>query len=284
MKKSKKNKSDKDLIGKNKSVLKEKKEDVFKQRNKQFLITFIIIGLLTAGSSIITEFSFLDGFSSFPKAFGWMFTNFIPDQKALSILPNILKKLFDTIMISIAATIVAAFLAMILALIGSKTTGSNFAVSSLVRLIASFFRNIPIAAWAMIFMFSFGHSMVTGFLAIFVETFGFLIRTFMESIDETSSSPVEALNAAGATHIQTVFQAVFPSVMPQVVSWILYMIETNIRSATLVGLLTGSGIGFLFDMYYKRMYYPSAAMVVLSIVLAVLLIEFISNNIRRIIL
>jgi len=125
--------------------------------------------------------------------------------------------------------------------------------------------------------------MVTGFLAIFVETFGFLVRTFIETIDETSSSSVDALKATGATHLQTIVHAVFPSVMPQVVSWILYMIESNIRSATLVGLLTGSGIGFLFDMYYKRMYYPSAAMVVLSIVLTVMTIEYISNNIRRII-
>jgi len=267
-----------------KLVKKFREEDLFKQRNRNLLITFSIIIFCTAGSSIITEFSFLHSISSFPKAFGWMFTNFVPDQKALSLLPNILKKLFDTILISIAATIIAAFLGMILAILGSKTTASNIFFPAGVRLIASFFRNIPIAAWALIFMFSFGHSMVTGFLAIFVETFGFITRTFIESIDETSSSPVEALNATGATHLQTIFQAVFPSVMPQVVSWILYMIESNIRSATLVGLLTGSGIGFLFDMYYKRMYYSSAAMVVLSIVIVVLLIEFISNKIRRIIL
>jgi phosphonate transport system permease protein len=261
-----------------------KKEDVFKRRNAQFLLSFAVILLLTIGSSVITNFSFIDGFLSFPKAFGWMMSNFVPDMKALSLLPNILKKLFDTILISIAATVIAATLAMVMALAGSRTTGSNVFVSAGVRLVASFFRNIPVAAWAMIFMFSFGHSMVTGFLAIFVETFGFLIRTLIESIDETSSQSFEALNAAGATRIQTVFQAVFPSVMPQVVSWILYMIETNIRSATLVGLLTGSGIGFLFDMYYKRMYYPSASMVVLSIVAAVLVIEFVSNKIRRVIL
>lgn len=263
--------------------LNDKKINVFQNRNKRFLITFIVLGSLTVISSIITEFSFVDGFISFPKAFNWMFANFIPDQKALNLLPNILKKLYDTVMISISATVIAALLAMIFALSGSRTTFSNIIMSGLVRLIASFFRNIPIAAWAMIFMFSFGHSMVTGFLAIFVETFGFLIRTFIETIDESSKDSVDALNAAGATHLQIVFQAVFPSVMPQVVSWILYMIESNIRSATLVGLLTGTGIGFLFDMYYKRMYYPSAAMVVVCIVLVVFLIEYISNNIRRII-
>jgi phosphonate transport system permease protein len=62
------------------------------------------------------------------------------------------------------------------------------------------------------------------------------------------------------------------------------MIEVNIRSATLVGLLTGSGIGFMFSIYYKSLQYKSAALVVLSIVFVVLVIEMTSNAVRRVIL
>jgi phosphonate transport system permease protein len=67
-------------------------------------------------------------------------------------------------------------------------------------------------------------------------------------------------------------------------SWLLYMVETNIRSATLVGLLTGSGIGFIFDIYYKSLQYKSTALVVLAIVVVTLTIEKISNALRRVIL
>ena len=59
------------------------------------------------------------------------------------------------------------------------------------------------------------------------------------------------------------------------------MIETNIRSATLVGLLTGTGIGYLFDLYYKQLNYEMVSLITLSIVIAVLVIEAISNIIRR---
>ena len=62
------------------------------------------------------------------------------------------------------------------------------------------------------------------------------------------------------------------------------MIETNIRSSTLIGILTGTGIGFIFDLYYKSMKYNVASLVVLSIVAAVFVIEFISNTVRRVIL
>ena len=62
------------------------------------------------------------------------------------------------------------------------------------------------------------------------------------------------------------------------------MIETNIRSSTLIGILTGTGIGFIFDLYYKNMNYAVASLVVISIIIAVFIIEFISNSVRRVIL
>lgn len=62
------------------------------------------------------------------------------------------------------------------------------------------------------------------------------------------------------------------------------MIETNIRSATLVGILTGTGIGYLFDLYYKNMNYPVVALITATIVISVIVIELISNQIRKVIL
>ena len=55
--------------------------------------------------------------------------------------------------------------------------------------------------------------------------------------------------------MQTVFQGVVPSAISEIITWILFMIETNIRSSTLIGILTATGIGYLFDLYYKRLDY-----------------------------
>lgn len=84
------------------------------------------------------------------------------------------------------------------------------------------------------------HHSFTGFLALLFATFGFLTRVFMETIDEVSASAVEGLRATGASYGAIVTQAVLPSALPQMVSWELFVIEVNIRNATLVGLLTGS--------------------------------------------
>ncbi len=258
-------------------------EDLFRRRRIQFTMIFLFLIAITAFASLITQFNFITGIESFPKALLWLAKNVVPNAKSLRLVPNILGKLLQTVQISIMATVIAAALAFILALLGAVPTRPNPVVAGIIRLIASFFRNIPVVAWALILIFSFGQSLLTGFLAIFIESFGFLVRSFIEVIDETSKSSVDALRATGARYSHTIFQAVVPSVKPMMLSWMLYMVETNIRSATLVGMLTGSGIGFAFDLYYKNFNYAGAALVIISIIVVVLLIETISNIIRRLI-
>lgn len=233
---------------------------------------------------MITQFNIYEGFLSFPKAIQWGFANFYPNAESLENLSSILSKLVETLLISIASATVAAVFAIFFAIAGSKTTKANNFFAIVSRGIATLFRNIDVAAWAMILLFSFGQSSLTGYFALFFVSFGFLTRAFMETIDEVGAAAVEGLQATGAGYFTVIIHSVIPSSTPQIISWILFMIETNIRSATLVGILTGTGIGFSFDLYYKSLNYNSASLVVVTIVVSILLIEYISNYVRRVIL
>jgi len=260
------------------------RDDIFSKRRNDNLGFFLLLALLTVGSIILTKYDVMKGFSSITKALIWGASNFYPDAESFRILPDVLPKLQETVLMSIAATTVAAVFALVLSLGGSKTTRLNKIFSVLSRGIASLFRNIPLVAWAMILMLAFSQSPMTGYFALFFASFGFLTRAFMETIDEVGHNAIEALQATGANYFHIIFQAVLPASMPQMISWLLYMIETNIRDATLVGVLTGTGIGFSFDLYYKRFDYHAASLVVIFIVITVIFIEFVSNNIRRVIL
>lgn len=260
------------------------RDDIFTKRRNGNLIFFLSLFFLSVGSIIITEYDVMKGFASISRALIWGGSNFYPDIKALRILPEILPKLQETVLMSIAATTVAAVLALFLSMAGSQTTRINRLFSIVSRGIASLFRNIPLVAWAMVLMMAFNQSPLTGYLALFFYSLGFLTRAFIETIDEVGYNSIEALQASGASYFHVVFQAVLPASMPQMISWLLYMIETNIRDATLVGVLTGTGIGFSFDLYYKRFDYHAASLVVLLIVITVLIVEYLSNNIRRVIL
>jgi len=260
------------------------RDDIFSKRRNNNLVFVILLLVLSFGSIIITEYDVMKGFASISKALTWGGSNFYPNVESLRIVPEILPKLQETVLMSIAATTVAAVVALCLSLAGSRTTRLNRVFSIVSRGIASLFRNIPLVAWAMVLMLAFNQSPLTGYLALFFGSFGFLTRAFMETIDEVGNNSIEALQASGASYFHIIFQAVLPASMPQMISWLLYMIETNIRDATLVGVLTGTGIGFSFDLYYKRFEYHEASLVVLFIVITVMTIEFISNRIRRVIL
>lgn len=242
------------------------------------LVIFLVLYLFT---SALTEFESIRAITAIPKVVSWMFSNLLPDAKAVTRIPKMLSKLGDTVLMSIMATVVAALLSFLFAIFGSVSTSPNKFLSYIVKAIASVSRNIPVVVWAMIFLLTFGQSSFTGFLALFFSSFGFLTRAFMETIDESASKPVEALTATGASYFQVIFQAVLPSSLPGLFSWILFMIEINIRSATLVGLLTGSGIGFIFNIYYKSLQYKSASLLVMMIMIVILLLEFVSNILRR---
>jgi len=258
--------------------------DVFSRRRTNALFVTGLIAALTVGSIVLTQYDVVRGATSFVKAFTWGVSNFYPDGRSMRRLPEILAKLWETTLISVASTVVAAVFSLMLALAGSRTTRAHPVFTVLARGIGSFFRNMPLVAWAMVLMLAFSQSELTGFLALFLGSLGFLTRAFMETIDEVGEEVVEALKATGAARPHITSQAVVPSSLPQIVSWLLFMIETNIRDATLVGFLTGTGIGFLFDVYYKSFNYHAASLIVIVTVIAVIGLEAISNNVRRVIL
>ena len=171
--------------------------------------------------------------------------------------------------------------ALVMAVMGSETLGVSKIAEFTVKLIASFFRNMPVVAWSLLLLFSFKQSQFTGLLSLTFITFGYLTRSFMETIDDVAGDVVEALQATGASWWQIVFQGVIPSVSSQLVSWVLYYTENNVREATLVGILTGTGIGFIFNLYYRSFRYDAAGLVILIVALIVLIIELVSNKIRK---
>src|SRR6185312_5430517 len=160
--------------------------DIFAKRRNDLLLFFAALSVLTVGSIVVTDYDVVVGFTSIGKAFLWGVSNFYPDAHAMTKLPDIARSLRDTILMSVAATTIAAVFAIMLAMVGSRTTRINAFFSVIARGLASVFRNIPLVAWAMILMLAFSQSLLTGYLALFFGSLGFLTRAFIETIDEAS--------------------------------------------------------------------------------------------------
>lgn len=252
-------------------------------RNKKLFVIALVVGFILLGwaSSGFVGFSPVKAIRDLFGGFVWFISNFMPSLSSFDEMDRIAPALLSTVLDSIAASCTAAVFAYVFAILGSRSVGLGGPIPLVVRAIASVFRNIPIVAWAFLLLFSFKQSEFTGYLALFLQSFGFLTRCFLENLDELSQGPIEALRSTGASYLQIIAKAIIPMSITQVVSWVLYMVETNIRDATLVGMLTGTGIGFVFDLFYKQFKYDDAGLVLVCVIIVVIICETLSNAIRR---
>ena len=135
--------------------------------------------------------------------------------------------------------------------------------------------------WTFLLIMSFGIGTVVGTLALLITTSGFLIRSFIETIDEVGGESLEALQAVGAGRLSIITQVILPASLPGFLSWLLYSLEVNIRSSTLVGAVGGGGIGLIMMGYIKQFRYHSAMGVILLVAVIVILVDLLTNFLRK---
>lgn len=256
-------------------------QSFFRQRRLRLSVVLIILIGIYVLSMTIVNFQTWTSIVKIPAGIIWLFHNFIPTERSISYLGPILYQLWRTLLVSISSTIIASLFSLVFAILGAQTTTPHPVLRIVIRFGASLLRNIPVVAWAMILLFSFKQSDFTGFLALFFMTLGYLTRAFTETIEDLDAEKLQALQAVGANYFQCVFCGVLPEAASTLTSWVLYMIENNLRDATLVGLLTGTGVGFLFDFYFKSFRYDAAGLIVLLIAILVIVLELTSTMIRR---
>jgi len=93
--------------------------------------------------------------------------------------------------------------------------------------------------------------------------------------------PIEAIQATGATRLQTIMYAVVPQMIPPFVSFSIYRWDINVRMSTIIGLVGGGGIGFLLTQYIRLLDYRSAGIAVWFIAITVAALDYMGADIRR---
>ncbi|MGP1594407.1 MAG: ABC transporter permease subunit [Treponema sp.] len=267
-----------------KKLLPHTKQGFFLRKHLYTVVFFTAAVVLYIAAGYAAGFSHRHLSSGIPAGIYWLITHFFPTPSAYSAIPLILKTLAATAILAVTATVSAAFVALCGALIASRITGGRWIARLLITIPAAFLRNIPLPAWTILLLLSFRQNECTGFAALFLVTCGHLTRAFTEIIDEQSGQSFTALESAGASYPAVLIHGVLPAIMPLIVSWLLYAIETNIRDSALIGILTGTGIGFLFNLYFKSFRYNEAGVIIAVLMIMVLGIDALSHTLRRIML
>jgi len=254
-------------------------QGIFNEKRGRNALVLGAFGVLYLLSSRLIEFDFwlifIRLFSALDRFVGLYFPpNFTNYQ-------DLFEGIWVTIALSVAAGTIGSALAYATAIGMSKRTGRIPLVKVLLRVVATFLRNVPAAIWAIVLLMAFWFGEFLALLVMSIGTFGFNARLFSDMIDETNHGSIEALEATGATYWQIIFQSVFPETLPVAISWTLYAIETNIRSATIIGILAGGGIGHLIGIYKHFRRFDELTAAVILVVITITAFDQLSIQIRK---
>ena len=204
-----------------------------------------------------------------------------PALPKASRIPGIFSSILVTLALAMSSTTVAAVLAFFVSLFGSEKVSPFPRAAKAVRGFATFLRNIPALVWAFILFSSLGIGTGVGFVALCITSFAFMVRAFVETMEDVSQDCVESLQAVGASFPQRVSQAILPSCLSGFLSWFLYCVEVNIRASTIVGMVGGGGVGLTLFSYIKSFRYDIALTIILMIAAMVILVDQITNKLRK---
>jgi phosphonate transport system permease protein len=203
---------------------------------------------------------------------------FFPPQ--LTDWRNDLSELLVTFEIALWGTALAVLCAMPLSLLASSNLVPWW-IYQPVRRVLDTCRAINEMVFALLFVVAVGLGPFAGVLALWVHTTGVLAKLFSEAVEAIDPHPVEGIRATGAHPLNVILYGVIPQVVPLWVSYTLYRFESNVRSASVVGMVGAGGIGAVLWDVVRGFEYGKTATVLILLAVSVTVIDMASARLRK---
>ncbi len=198
-----------------------------------------------------------------------------------SFVPRLFQPFMETIYIAIIGTVVGGILAVPIAVLAARNLTLGPLVWFADRNFMNILRTLPDLFWAMLFATAVGFGPVAGALALSVFTIAVVSKLWSESLEAIDMSLPEAVRSSGGNWLQMVQFGALPQGLPHYVSYVLYAFELNVRASMVLGLVGAGGIGMILETQRANFEYERVTMIILAVLVAVLIIEEISDAIRK---
>jgi phosphonate transport system permease protein len=204
---------------------------------------------------------------------------FAPPDMAPAFLRKTMLATLETLAMSAVGTLLAVCGGLALALPASGRFGR--AARAATRLALNVLRSIPELVWASMLLVAAGLGPFAGAMALAAHTSGVLGRLFAEALENAEPLPEATLRTNGARAMSAFLYATLPQTLPQMLSYTLYRWENNIRAAAVLGVVGAGGLGQMLKYHLSLFQMPSAATVILAMLLLVALVDALSFALRR---
>ena len=234
-----------------------------------FVLVFVVNDLEIDFIKLVTDSS---------KYFGDILSRMLPPD--FSNLSELVYAMFETIEIAFLGTFIAIVLSIPLGLFSARNLAPNYFVYLICKTIVIFFRAIPEFIIAMILVIAIGFGAMPGVLALGLHTMGFLAKFYAEDIEHINKGPIDALKSSGATKSQIISFGVIPQILPSFVANNLYILDRNVRMATMLGIVGAGGIGYELQSSFRMFEYERVSAIIILIFATIFIIDHLSAFIR----
>jgi phosphonate transport system permease protein len=210
---------------------------------------------------------------------GWITLLMIPPDPGSS-LPIYLAALGETLSIALLGTTIAAVAALPVSLLAARNIIPSGFIRFPVRRLLDSIRGVDTLIWALVWINVVGLGPFAGVLAIAVADFGAFGKLFSEAIEAADKKQVEGIRASGGNALHEIRFGLMPQVLPVIAGQVLYFIESNTRSATIIGIVGAGGIGLQLAEQIRVLEWQKVSFLILMILVAVAAIDWISTKLR----
>jgi phosphonate transport system permease protein len=210
---------------------------------------------------------------------GWITVMMIPPDPGSS-LPVYLSALGETLSIALLGTTLAAVVALPVSLLAARNIIPSGFIRFPVRRFLDSIRGVDTLIWALVWINVVGLGPFAGVLAIAVSDFGAFGKLFSEAIEGADRKQVEGIRASGGNALHEIRFGLMPQVLPVIAGQVLYFIESNTRSATIIGIVGAGGIGLQLAEQIRVLEWQKVSFLILMILVAVAAIDWISSKLR----
>ena len=190
--------------------------------------------------------------------------------------------LFETLLMAVLGTCGAALVALPLAFMAACNFTPLKTVRFACRRLFDFCRGVDALIWTIILARAFGPGPLTGALAILLTDTGTFGKMFSEALENVDQKQIDGVRSTGAKPLQQYRFGILPQITPVLLSQVLYYLESNTRSATIIGAITGGGIGLLLTQaMITQKDWEEVTYYIVLIVIMVMLMDWISGLLRR---
>ena len=188
--------------------------------------------------------------------------------------------LAETLAIAFLGTLLAAVLAFPFGFLAARNVVPSWIFRFSVRRGLDSIRGVDTLIWALIWINVVGLGPFAGVLAIMTSDFGSFGKLFSEAIEAADEKPVEGVTSTGGGPLHRVRFGLIPQILPVMLSQVLYYIESNTRSATIIGIVGAGGIGLHLAEQIRTLEWQHVSFLILMILVTVAVIDYISSLLR----